>query len=75
MAAQRHARGMFGMPPAIGGRSVEIVHPVGNGMVDQRVDHLLVDLVAAVTGAAAADQRMQPYPSSDTRSPVLGLVR
>ncbi len=48
MAFERDARGMFGKPPAVGGRRVEIVHPVGNGIVDQRVDRLLVDRVPSL---------------------------
>ena len=44
MAAQGDARGTFRKAPAIGGRRVEIVHPVRHGVIHQFVHHLLVYL-------------------------------
>ena len=50
MTAQRNARCAFRTPFTISGRRIEIVDAVRDGVIDQRIDHLLVDLLVAAVG-------------------------
>ena len=54
MTAQGDSGSMFRLAPAIGGRRIEIVHPVGDGIVHQVVYHLLVYLFVTFAGTATA---------------------
>lgn len=54
MTAQCNTGRVFRPAPAIGGRRVEIVHSVGDGIVHQLVYHLLVYLLIPFAGTATA---------------------
>ena len=76
MAFEGRCPWIFGKALHVDGRRIEIVDPVGNGIIDQLVDGLLVDRIPVGRRRVSSNgQRMQPYPSSDTRSPVAGVVR
>ena len=47
---RRNARCAFRTPFTISGRRIEIVDAVRDGVIDQRIDHLLVDLLVAAVG-------------------------
>ena len=57
IAAEGDPHSMFRTSFAIGGRGVEVVHTVLDGIVSQPVDHLLVDFVIAVSCAVFGNGR------------------
>ena len=57
MSAEGYAHGVFRESPAIGGRRVEVVYPVGEGVVHLPVYHFLVDFVLAISRAGVGDGR------------------
>ena len=57
IAAEGDPHSMFRTSFAIGGRRVEVVHAVLDGIVGQPVDHLLVDFVVALSCAAFGNGR------------------
>ena len=59
MAAQGLARHDFRF--AIGWSGVEVVHAVGDGVIDHRVDGVLVKGLAAAVAASAAGERRQTH--------------
>ena len=67
MTAQRNTGGVFRPAPAIGGRRVEIVHSVGDGIVHQLVYHLLVYLLISFAGTTAADRRQAHHAETQQR--------
>ena len=70
MAAQGDTRRMFGLAPAIGGRGVEIVYTVFEGIVYQPVHHLLVDFFIPFACASAANGREAHHPETQQRDAV-----
>ena len=60
MAFEGDTRRFFGKALYVDGGRVEIVDPVGDGIIDQLVDGLLVDRVAVAAGESSRGQRMQP---------------
>ena len=46
---------------AVGGSGVEIVHTMGDGVIDHRVDGVLVKRLAAAVAASAAGERRQTH--------------
>ena len=50
MPFEGDSRGFFGKALHVDGRRIEIVDPVGNGIVDQLVDGLLIDRVTVGRG-------------------------
>lgn len=60
MAFEGDTRRFFGKALYVDGGRVEIVDPVGDGIIDQLVDGLLVDRVAVGRRRLQQGQRMQP---------------
>ena len=67
MTAQGDTGGVFRLAPAIGGRRIEIIHSVGDGIVHQFVDHFLVYLLVPFTGTAAADRGQAHHAETQQR--------
>lgn len=60
MAFEGDTRRFFGKALYVDGGRVEIVDPVGDGIIDQLVDGLLVDGLPSAAGDSSRGQRMQP---------------
>ena len=73
MAFEGDARGFFGKALHVDGRRIEIIDPVGNGIIDQFVDGLLVDRIPV--GRRRLQQRPAHAAVSQQRHPVAGRRR
>ena len=60
MAPEGNSRRALGKALHIDGGRIEVVDTVGDGVVDQGVDRLLVDGIAVAAGVGSCGHRMHP---------------